>query len=253
MDILKIKQKKSQQKITMLTAYDYSIAQIIDSAGIDIILVGDSLGMVFKGEQNTLNVSLEQMIYHTSVVSRAVKNSLLVADMPFLSYQAGINQAVINAGKLIQAGAQAVKLEGAHELKAVEKMLQSGIPVMGHLGFTPQSVNQFSGYRVQGKDEAQAISIKKQAQALQSAGVFALVLEMVPAALAEQITAELEIPVIGIGAGVNTDGQVLVINDVLGLSPKVPKFAREYLDLKQMVSKAVLEYKKEVIEQKFPE
>jgi len=253
MNISEIQQKKTKEKISMLTAYDFSVAQIIDQVGIDIILIGDSLGMVFKGESDTLKVSMEEMIYHTSIVARAVKSSLIVADMPFMSYQTDISSALTNAGRLIRAGAQAVKLEGANELVAINKMVHSGIPVMGHLGFTPQSVNQFSGFKVQGKTEAEALMIKKQAVALQEAGIFALVLEMIPAALAGEISRELDIPVIGIGAGPETDGQVLVINDILGLSPKVPRFAKKYLDLKGSIFEAVKRYQSDVKEQKFPE
>lgn len=251
MNIFNLQQKKGQEKITMLTAYDYSTAQIVDQAGIDLILVGDSLGMVIKGESNTLNVSMEEMIYHTAIVCRAVKNCLVVADLPFLSYQASSREAIINAGKLLQAGAQAVKLEGSEHVETVSKLVKNGIPVMGHLGLTPQSVNLL-GYKVQGKSEDQAQTIRQQAKDLQDAGVFSLVLELVPADLAKQISQELTIPVIGIGAGKHTDGQVLVINDVLGLSPRIPKFAKQYVDLKQIITQAVSSYRRDVLEKNFP-
>ncbi len=252
MNLEKIKAKKGQEKITMLTAYDFVTAQILDECGLDMILVGDSLGMVFQGKQDTLTVTMEQMLYHTRVVAVGVTNSLLVADLPFLSYQCGVSDAVRNAGALLQAGAQAVKLEGLY-LEEISAMVKAGIPVMGHIGFTPQSVKQLSGYKVQGKTELAAEQLIQQAQMLQDAGVFSLVMEMTPAELGKRISEKLHIPVIGCGAGPYTDGQVLVITDVLGLSPRTPKFAKQFANLKTTTRQAVQDYLHEVKESKFPD
>lgn len=251
MNILQIKQKKIQaEKITMLTAYDYFTALILDEAGIDIILVGDSLGMVFQGKKDTISVKLSEIIYHTKAVKRAKKNALLLADMPFMSYQASDRQAVINAGKLVKlGGAEAIKLEGDF-YNAIKKISKAGIPVMAHLGFTPQSVNILGGYKVQGRNNADYI--KEASRRVQDAGAFALVLEMVTETLAREITQELEIPVIGCGAGSFCDGQVLVTNDLLGLSTKSPSFAKQYIDLKTDMKLAIADYAKEVKQGIFP-
>ena len=208
--------KKSGKKITALTAYDYSFAKLLDSSEIDILLVGDSLGMVSQGHENTLSVTLEDMIYHTRSVRRGAKRAMVVADMPFMSYQVSIEQAVTNAGCLIKdGGAVAVKLEGGRQIAdRVRAIVQAGIPVMGHVGLTPQSVHQFGGYKVQGKTFLDSKQIKRDAKDLQKAGAFSLVLEGMPEELAAEITQYLEIPTIGIGAGCKCDGQVLVLHDL---------------------------------------
>lgn len=247
--------KQRGEKITVLTAYDYSTAKMLDQAGIDVLLVGDSLGMVLLGYDSTIPVTMEDMIIHTRAVARATQNALVVADMPFLSYHVSVSESVKNAGRLLQeAGANAVKLEGGREIAAtVEAINAAGIPVMGHLGLTPQSVNKLGGYKVQGKDEAAARIIINNALALQDAGAFAITLECIPAPLAKLVTDKLDIPTIGIGAGVNCDGQVLVIHDLLGLySDIAPKFAKKYASLNNTIVEAVTKYKTEVKEQIFP-
>jgi len=251
-----LREKKARkEKITMLTAYDYSTAVMVDQAGIDVILVGDSLGNVVLGYETTLPVTMDDMIHHTRAVARGTKNSLLVADMPFLSYHVSIQEAVRNAGRFIQeGGAQAVKLEGGEErVDTIKAVLDAQIPVMGHIGLTPQSVHQFGGFKVQGKDVETARKLLRDAKALEAAGVFAIVLECVPAALAERITAEVSVPTIGIGAGPGCDGQVLVINDMLGLyGGFTPKFVKKYANLNPLILEALRQYKEEVESGVFP-
>lgn len=250
-----IKNSKGIKPLTMITAYDYAFAKIFDQAGIDMILVGDSLGNVILGYSSTLPVTMEDMIHHTKAVTRACSRTLVVADMPFMSYQVSTEQALINAGRLVkEAGAHAVKLEGGAEITAtIEKLVQSGIPVIGHLGLTPQSVNQLGGFKVQGKTLSAAQKILQDAQALATAGVFALVLECIPHQLALKITESVNIPTIGIGAGNNCDGQVLVCNDLLGLNTEfTPKFVKKYRNLQQEIFTATQEYINDVQTKTFP-
>ncbi len=250
------KMKERGEKITALTAYDYSFARILDQAGIDILLVGDSLGSVIQGRENTLSVTMEEMIYHTKAVARGSQRALLVADMPFLSFQVSAEEAKRNAGRFVQeAGAEAVKLEGGIRiLQTVEALIQMGVPVMGHVGLTPQSIHQFGGYRVQGKEQAGREAILQDALGLEAAGAFAVVLEGIPMNLAGEITERLSIPTIGIGAGVNCDGQVLVVHDMLGMFDMyTPKFVKKYADMKTVRTGAVEKFIAEVKEQKFPD
>ncbi len=243
-DIQKIKGfKKTGQKISALTAYDHPIARLLDEAGIDIILVGDSLGNVALGYRNTLPVTMLEMIVHTKAVSRAVTRALIVADMPFGSYQVDAKEAVKNAIALIKAGAEAVKVEGVEYIEAIKGIIKAGIPVMGHLGFTPQSVNSL-GYRIQGKGK-EGKRILDEARKLEKAGCFAIVLEMVPEALAARISKSIKIPTIGIGAGPLCDGQILVTNDLLGLYPNPPRFVKKRLLLGSLIKKAVTGYIKD--------
>ena len=249
------KRKNSGKKITALTAYDYSFAKLLDSTSIDILLVGDSLGMVSQGHINTLSVTLEDIVYHTRCVNQGVERALVVADMPFMSYQVSVEQAVTNAGILIQqGGAAAVKLEGGERIiNQVNAILKAGIPVMGHIGLTPQSVHQFGGYKVQGKNFLDSKQIKQDAKDLQKAGVFSLVLEGIPEELAKEITNDLKIPTIGIGAGSNCDGQILVTHDLLGLNPEfAPKFVKRYAHLSDVIQNAVIDFISEVQSEKFP-
>ena len=242
--------KQKNEKLSMLTAYDYSTAKIIDEAGINGILVGDSLGMVCLGYEDTLSVTMEDMIHHTSAVTRGAKNTLVVADMPFMSYQTCVYDAVVNAGRLIKEGrAQAVKLEGGIEVcDKIEAIVKASIPVMGHIGLTPQSVNAFGGFKVQGKDEEAAKKLIEEALAIEKAGAFAVVLECVPAKLAAIISEKLSIPTIGIGAGVNCDGQILVYQDMLGLfSDFTPKFVKKYENLGEKMNIAFRKYIEEVL------
>ncbi|MDD3272166.1 MAG: 3-methyl-2-oxobutanoate hydroxymethyltransferase [Syntrophomonadaceae bacterium] len=254
--IATLKEKKArQEKISMLTSYDYSTAGLVDQAGLDMILVGDSLGMVVLGYENTLAVTMDDMVHHTRAVVRGTQNAMVVADMPFLSYHVSTEEAVRNAGRFIQeGGAQAVKLEGGVErVEAVKAILDAQIPVMGHIGLTPQSVNQFGGFKVQGKDLETARKLLRDAQALDKAGVFSIVLECVPSALAKKITEEVSVSTIGIGAGPDCDGQVLVINDMLGMfSGHIPKFVKKYVNLQPLIMEALKSYKKEVEEGSFP-
>jgi 3-methyl-2-oxobutanoate hydroxymethyltransferase len=236
-----MKSKVQGRKIVMLTAYDFPFARILDEAGVDIVLIGDSLGNVALGYRDTLPVTMEEMIIHTRAVSRAVKRALVVADMPFGSFQESDEKAVANAVKLVKAGAEAVKIEGAEYLSAIKKIIKAGIPVMGHVGFTPQSVN-ILGYRVQGKDKKSAQKIIEDAKALEKAGCFSIVLEMVPEKLAAKVTRTLRIPTIGIGAGKKVDGQVLVTNDLLGLYDNPPSFAKPRANLRKVALKAVREF-----------
>ena len=249
------KRKNSGKKITALTVYDYSFAKLLDSTPIDILLVGDSLGMVSQGHINTLSVTLEDIVYHTRCVNQGVERALVVADMPFMSYQVSVEQAVTNAGILIQqGGAAAVKLEGGERIiNQVNAILKAGIPVMGHIGLTPQSVHQFGGYKVQGKNFLDSKQIKQDAKDLQKAGVFSLVLEGMPEELAKEITNDLKIPTIGIGAGSNCDGQILVTQDLLGLNPAfAPKFVKRYAHLSDVIQNAVIDFISEVQSEKFP-
>ncbi len=251
-----IQQRKIEGKtITMLTAYDFSMAKFLNDAGIDMLLVGDSLGNVVLGYDSTLPVTMEDMIHHGKAVCRGAKQAMVVVDMPFMSYQVSTEQAVTNAGRIMkETGAQAVKLEGGREIvSAVKAIVNAGIPVVGHLGLTPQSVHSLGGFKVQGKEEKSAQKLLDDAKILEENGAFAVVLECVPALLAQKVTQAIGIPTIGIGAGVHCDGQVLVTNDLLGLYPGFsPKFAKQYANLHVQVAQAVAEYKKEVETRVFP-
>jgi 3-methyl-2-oxobutanoate hydroxymethyltransferase len=247
--------RSNAQKITCLTAYDYPSARLVDEAGVDIILVGDSLGMVVLGHENTLSVTIDEMLHHTRAARRGTRRALLVADMPYGSYHADIAQSVHNAMRFVkEAGAEAVKVEGGERrLELISRLTEAEIPVMGHVGLTPQSVNALGGYRVQGKTRDTAEQLLRDARAVEAAGAFAVVLEAVPRELAAQITRDLRIPTIGIGAGPDCDGQVLVLHDMLGLtSHPSPKFARQYANLAAMISSAVREYGKDVHSGQFP-
>jgi len=248
--------KKKNQKITMLTAYDYGTAVVVDEAGIDIILVGDSLGMVVLGYESTLPVTMGDMIHHTKAVCRGAKRAMVIGDMPFMSYQVSVAEAVRNAGRFLQeAGAHGVKLEGGREVaEATRRIASAGIPVMAHLGLTPQSVHQLGGYKVQGKGDAAAKRMIEDARILEEAGAFAVVLECVPVQLAREITESLTISTIGIGAGVHCDGQVLVINDMLGIFERfTPKFVKKYANLNLQMKEAVRQYCDEVRTGAFPD
>jgi 3-methyl-2-oxobutanoate hydroxymethyltransferase len=249
-----IQYKQQGRQIVALTAWDYVIAQLLDAAGVDLILVGDSMAAVL-GYETTLPITLDEMLYHAKAVRRGVKRALVVVDLPFLTYQESTQQAIHSAGRALkEAGAQAVKLEGGYPamLETIARLVQAGIPVMGHVGLTPQSVHQI-GLRKQGKTEDAAEKILNEAQALEQAGVFSIVLEHIPSDLALEITNKLSIPTIGIGAGVHCDGQVLVTSDLLGLSDKQPPFAKVYTNLRENISKAVQEFAGEVRDRKFPE
>ncbi len=251
--ILKMKQRG--ERITCLTAYDYSFARILDEAGIEMLLVGDSLGCVVQGGANTLAVTLDEMIYHTRLVARGRKRALVIGDMPFMSYQIGRDEALRNAGRFFkEAGAEAVKLEGGVAVQeTISAVAGAGMPVMGHIGLTPQSVHQFGGYKIQGRERERREALLRDAVAVEQAGAFAVVLEGIPEDLAGEITERLTIPTIGIGAGVECDGQVLVIHDMLGLFDDfVPKFVKRYADVKQTMLGAVKEFVGEVKERKFP-
>ena len=247
--------KENGQKITMLTAYDYSTAKLMDGAGIDMILVGDSLGNVILGYEDTISVTMEDMIHHGAAVSRGVKETMVVVDMPFMSYQISVEEAVTNAGRLMKEGrANAVKLEGGKSVcPQIKAITQAGIPVVAHLGLTPQSINALGGYKVQGKSEDAAKKLLEDALAVQEAGAFALVLECVPTKLASLITKKLTIPTIGIGAGNECDGQVLVYQDMLGMfSDYVPKFVKQFAQVGEIMKKAFSDYKEEVASGAFP-
>lgn len=247
--------KDGNRKITMLTAYDYSMAKMVDEAGIDAILIGDSLGMVFQGNDSTLPVTVDDIIYHTRAVVRGAKRALIVSDMPFMSYHVSPEEAVRNAGRLVkEGGAHAVKLEGGVKYaKVIEAIVDAQIPVMGHIGLTPQSVNAFGGFKVQGKDEPAARQIIEDAKAIEKAGVFAITLEGIPAKLAKMVTEAVSVPTIGIGAGRDCDGQVLVINDMLGMfSDFVPKFVKQYAKLNIDINSALKAYIEEVGNGSFP-
>ncbi len=249
-----IADRKGGQRLTMLTAYDYPTALALDQAGVDMLLVGDSLAMAVLGHADTLSVTLDEMVHHTKAVSRAAQRALVVGDLPFLSYQAGVERAVLAAGRLVQeGGARAVKLEGAGYLREVEAMVRAGIPVMGHVGLTPQLVAGLGGFKVQGKTAEAAALLVREAQALEAAGCFAVVLEAVPAVVAREITARLRVPTIGIGAGPHCDGQVLVVHDVVGLFERfTPKFVKRYAELGKLMQDAAREYAREVREGAFP-
>ena len=243
----KIKRAKAAgQKIAMLTAYDFPLARILDQAGIDIVLVGDSLGNVALGYKNTLPVTLEEMLVHTRAVARAVDRAMVVADMPFGSFQVDPPEALANAIKLVKAGAEAVKIEGIEYLPAIKKIIQAGIPVMGHVGLTPQSVYKLGGYAKQGKDKKSADKILQESKALEKAGCFSVVLELVPEGLAKRITKSLKVPTIGIGAGPHCGGQVLVTQDLLGLSEWMPSFVKPKANLKKIAAQAVKEFIEEM-------
>lgn len=248
--------KNSGKKITAVTAYDYNFARIIDTTDIDIVLVGDSVGMVSLGYESTLPVTMDDMIHHTKAVRRGIRNPLLIGDMPFMSYQTSNEAAVTNAGRFVQeGGAEAVKLEGGTRVvERVRAILEAGISVMGHVGLTPQSVHQFGGYKVQGKTDLNARQIKKDAKDLEKAGAFAIVLEGIPADLAGEITENLQIPTIGIGAGPHCDGQILVLNDLLGLNMDfVPKFVKQYAQMAELAKSALTDYIDEVRRGAFPD
>lgn len=250
-----LKKKKDGKKITMLTAYDYPFARIVDEAGIDAILVGDSLGMVVQGLDNTLPVTMDEMIYHTKMVARAVKNSMVIGDMPFMSYQTGIEDALRNAGRFLkEGGASAIKMEGGAEIvHHIKAMTKSDIPVMAHIGLTPQSIHRMGGYKVQGRTEEAANKLIDEAHIVEDAGAFSLVLEAIPLDLARKISEELSIPTIGIGAGPHCDGQVLVLHDVIGLFDRfVPKFVKRYSYVKEDVLKAIKTYRDEIEQGVFP-
>jgi len=253
-----IRKRQNEEKIVAITAYDATFSSIVDAAGVDLILVGDSLGTVIQGQETTLPVTLDEIIYHTKAVRRGCKNALLVADMPFLSYQVSVAEAIAAAGRVLkESGAEAVKLEGGSEMCAtVTALVQRGIPVMGHLGLTPQSVHTMGGYRVQGKSQADAERLLSDAKELEEAGVFSLVLEGIPSELSDAVTNSLEIPTIGIGAGPNCSGQILVLYDLLGLSnfgdSAPPKFVKEYQDFRQLTKEAIESYGRDVQTGVFP-
>jgi len=247
--------KRRGEKIAMLTAYDYQTAVIEDRAGVEVILVGDSLGMVVLGYENTLPVTIEEVVHHIKAVSRAKPRAMVVGDLPFMSYQASMDDAVRNAGRLVkEGGAEGVKLEGGRRMAAVIRaILDADIPVMGHLGLTPQSLHRFGGYKVQGKDPEAAERLIEESRFLEEAGCFSIVLEGIPWPLAERITEAVKIPTIGIGAGAHCDGQVLVVNDMLGMMEDFsPKFVKRYGEVGKLMAKAFAEYIGEVKEGKFP-
>ena len=245
--------KQAGEKIVALTAYDFSFARVVDAAGVDIVLVGDSLGMTMQGHDSTLPVTMDDMVYHSRCVARGLTRALLMVDMPFLSYQAHREQAFANAGRLMQAGAHMVKLEGGAVMaETVAFLTARGIPVCAHIGLTPQSVHQLGGYRVQGRDAAAADTLLADAHTLQDAGASALILEAVPAALAARITQQLTIPTIGIGAGAGCDGQVLVLQDLLGISAHRPRFAQDFLHGAADIAAAVQAYAAAVRAGTFP-
>ncbi|MCC8176147.1 MAG: 3-methyl-2-oxobutanoate hydroxymethyltransferase [Bacteroidales bacterium] len=247
--------KQRGEKIAMLTAYDYSMARLVDQAGMDVILVGDSASNVMAGHVTTLPITLDQMIYHAQCVTRGVERALVVVDLPFGSYQGNSKEALASAIRIMkESGAEAVKMEGGAEIReSIERILSAGIPVMGHLGLTPQSINKFGTYNVRAKEEAEAQKLIDDARMLDEIGCFALVLEKIPAALAEQVTREVSIPTIGIGAGAKCDGQVLVLQDMLGINQGFqPRFLRRYADLATTITGAISHYVEDVKSQDFP-
>jgi len=247
--------KRNKEKITMLTAYDYPMARLIDQAGVHIVLVGDSVANVVLGLDSTKEVGMKEMLHHAKAVSRGVQNALVVGDMPFESYQVDVSQAVDNARKFIEeAGCGAIKLEWFDQcLEVTEEIVKAGIAVMGHIGLTPQTAEALGGFKVQGKDAESAQKLMDQAKALQKAGCFSLVLECIPHRIAQYITENISIPTIGIGAGVHCDGQVLVIHDILGLFDRFrPKFVKQYVDLSSVIKQAIQSYKTDVIAERFP-
>ena len=247
--------KKQGRKITMLTAYDYPMALLEDRAGIDIILVGDSLAMTVLGHENTLPVTMDEMIHHTKAVVRGAKHPLIIGDMPFMSYNTSEREAILNAGRFMkEGGADAVKLEGGASVKEIVRaIVNAGIPVMGHIGLTPQTISMLGGFKVQGKDAQAAQKIIDDALVLEDAGAFSVLLEAVPAPIAKKVTDRLTVPTIGIGAGVHCDGQVLVVHDMLGLFDRfTPKFAKKYVNLSELILKALESYREEVLKGEFP-
>jgi len=247
--------KKKGVKISALTAYDYIMAELLDESGIDLILVGDSASTVFAGEDTTLPITIDQMLYHVKVVTRAVQRALVVADMPFMSYQVSTEDAIRNAGRFMKEGrAEAVKLEGGQEfIPTISRLVQIGIPVMGHLGLTPQSIHKFGTYKTRGKTDAEMKKLLTDAKALEDAGVFAIVLEKIPRSLAAEITQAISVPTIGIGAGVECDGQILVVHDMLGLYERFnPRFVRKYAEMAEEMRKAFRAYREDVLSRKFP-
>ena len=254
--ILDIQQAKEEnRKLTMITAYDYPFGLLADEAGIDIVLVGDSLGMVVMGLEGTVEVNMDHMIHHIRAVTRGCKNPFIVGDMPFMSYNTSIREAIINAGRLLkEGGCESVKLEGGVDFApTVEAIVKAGIPVQGHIGLTPQTASALGGFKMQGRDAAAAKQIIDDARALEEAGVFSMILEAVPAPLGKLVAEAVNVPVIGIGAGPDVDGQVLVTHDMIGLFDKfVPKFVKQYTNIRKIILKALSEYKDEVIGVKFP-
>ena len=249
------RKKTERRKLTLITAYDYPFGLLADEAGIDGLLVGDSLAMVVQGLDNTLPVTMDEMVYHTRIVSRAARNAMVIADMPFMSYQTSTEDAVRNAGRFLkEAGASAVKLEGGAEVKeTIRAITQAGIPVMAHIGLTPQAIHRMGGYKVQGKTDGSARRLLDEAHAVEDAGAFAVILEAIPPDLAAKITGELSVPTIGIGAGPHCNGQVLVMHDVLGLFERfTPKFVKRYANLKEDALRAIKRYREEVEAGVFP-
>ncbi len=247
--------KAQRERITTLKAYDHLFAQLLDEAGIDVVLVGDSVGTVMQGRAATVSVTMDQMVYHTELVSRGCKRALVVGDMPFLSYQVSVEDAMRNAGRLLkEGGAESVKLEGGVSMApTVARLVDAGIPVMGHIGLTPQSIHQFGSYKARGQDEAERKKILEDARALEQAGAFAIVVEKVPAALGKEITESVSVPVIGIGAGPDCDGQVLVTHDMLGMFTRFrPRFVRRYAELGRLIQSAVQSYAQDVRTGGFP-
>ena len=248
--------RKGGEKLVVVTCYDATFARLVEAAGVDAVLVGDSLGMVIQGRDSTLPVTLDDVVYHTRCVARGLKNTHLVADLPFLTYQVTVEDALRNAGRLmVEGGAHAVKLEGGvRSAPAIRRIVEAGIPVMGHIGLTPQSVHQFGGFKVQGRDEAAARQLMQDAEAVAEAGAYAVVLESIPTELAQEVTAALGIPTIGIGASRHCDGQVLVLYDLLGMDDSFePKFLKKYATLSQTIGGALTEYAREVRAGAFPD
>jgi len=251
-----VKKKENKERIVALTAYDFPTAKIVDQAGVDIILVGDSLGMVVMGYKDTIPVTMDDMIHHTKAVARGVQRALIVGDMPYMSFQVSVAKSVENASRFIkEAGARAVKIEGASpfRLETIKALKEAEIPVMGHVGLTPQSINQIGSFKVQGKNKAEAQKIIELAKKLEEAGVFSVILECIPLELAEEITHRLKIPTIGIGAGPFCDGQILVFHDLLGYSNGyLPKYVKKYVDVNQLLINGISQYVKEVKNEQFP-
>jgi 3-methyl-2-oxobutanoate hydroxymethyltransferase len=254
--ILDIQQaKEEKRKLTMMTAYDYPFGLLADEAGIDIVLVGDSLGMVVMGLEGTVEVNMEHMIHHIRAVTRGCKNPFIVGDMPFMSYNTSIREAIMNAGRLLkEGGCESIKLEGGVDFApTIEAIVKAGIPVQGHIGLTPQTASALGGFKMQGRDAAAAKQIIDDAKALEDAGVFSMILEAVPAPLGKLVADAVKVPVIGIGAGPDVDGQVLVTHDMIGLFDKfVPKFVKQYTNIRKVILDALGQYKQEVLEVKFP-
>ncbi|MGK9476531.1 3-methyl-2-oxobutanoate hydroxymethyltransferase [Melioribacter sp. OK-6-Me] len=253
--VSEFRKSKSERKISVVTCYDYWSARIIDESGIDAVLVGDSLSMVIHGFETTVNADIELMVLHTSAVKRGVKNKLIIADLPFLAHRMGRDKLMENAGKLIKAGAQALKIEGGdgNTIDSIGYLVESGIPVMGHLGLTPQSVHQFGGFKLRGKEKKDADYIIESAVKLEAAGCFGIVLEMIPSEIAKIVTEKISIPTIGIGAGMYTDGQVLVLHDMLGFNKDFsPKFLRKYQDGYSLIKEALNNYSRDVKNGNFP-